>query len=848
MGELVIDQSTSAPNTFVGRERELAELVSACGSGADSDTHLFLISGEPGIGKTRLADELASRAKARGMQVLWGRCWEGDGAPAYWPWIQVIRTYLGALEPERRRNLALESEIASDIIHEVAQIIPDLRLPQSTLRPSVSGKLDPNEARFRLFDAVTNFLKVGARSDPMLIVLDDIHDADETSLALLRFMARELSGAAILLVATYREEEVGRSPVLSKLIGELSRDALSIPVRGLSESEVARLVELRSGQTPDALLVSKLYAATNGNPLFVDGILRDLIAGREMGSAEAWDRGFKIPTGIREAIRGRLDRLSPKSNAILATAAAIGNEFEFNLCQSVAEVSADETYRLLDEASSAGIVTALSRSRYRFSHALIRQAVYQQLDTNRRVRIHGQIANRLEEIYQESIDTHLAELAHHFLAAGVTEKAIDYSHRAARAASAVFAHSVAAAHLRVALVAGDGQNDARRAAMLVRLGRLEVFHLDPAEGVAHLEAALSAYQELKDEKKVAATNAFLGLALSSQPDFSPGMNVPRALRYFRQAQAWNGEWTDRSALGWLHQGLAMASFMAVQIDEALAASKKARQIFERDSNPAWLMSASFHAEQLMIKGRHKESSALFVEVSSFAQQVAEPELFRLATFYRGWCLLAMRDPVEARRFFNTGLDRRSGWQNWQAQHLEQLASVELLAGNLSGAKALAAKHRVMPSHRSQIAFREGDWESAKEMNLTMLEWARGSGHRWDEAVSLTGLLSILRVTGEFQLAAEYSRQARGVYEPSDLYWEIRNRPEAALLAIEAGRPEEAIQHLEICRAILAQAEDWLGMAGSVARAEGMLAATQGCDFATHFESAIATFRRYSLPW
>ena len=120
---------------FVGRERELAELVSACESGADSDTHLFLIYGEPGIGKTRLADELASRVKARGMQVLWGRCWEGDGAPAYWPWIQVIRSFLGALDPQRRSNLAVESEIASDIIHEVAQIIPDLRPAHSTLSP-----------------------------------------------------------------------------------------------------------------------------------------------------------------------------------------------------------------------------------------------------------------------------------------------------------------------------------------------------------------------------------------------------------------------------------------------------------------------------------------------------------------------------------------------------------------------------------------------------------------------------------------------------------------------------------------------------------------------------------------
>src|ERR1700735_2369876 len=205
------EQGTLARNSFVGRDRELAELVSACESGADSDGHLFLVYGEPGIGKTRLADELASRVKVRGLQVLWGRCWEGDGAPAYWPWIQVIRSFLGALDPERRRSLAMESEIASDMIHQVAQIVPDLRLAISVPTPSTTEKLDPSEARFRLFDAVTNFLKIGARSHPMLIVLEDLHDADETSLALLRFMARELKSAGILLVATYLEAEVPRS-------------------------------------------------------------------------------------------------------------------------------------------------------------------------------------------------------------------------------------------------------------------------------------------------------------------------------------------------------------------------------------------------------------------------------------------------------------------------------------------------------------------------------------------------------------------------------------------------------------------------------------------------------------
>jgi predicted ATPase len=254
----------------VGREQELAELVSACKSAADSDANLFLISGEPGIGKTRLADELASWAKGRGMQVLWGRCWEVGGTPSHWPWIQIIREFLRSLDPERR-TLILESELTSDIIQQVAEIVPELQMGQPAIRPPSRENLDPNETRFRLFDAVTNFLKIGARSKPLLIVLDDLHDAGEASLAMLRFVAHELKGAPILIIATHRDAEIEQSSSLRAIIGEIARDARPIPLRGLSDSEVRRFVEVTAGHAPGDSLVAELCDATNGNPLFLDG-------------------------------------------------------------------------------------------------------------------------------------------------------------------------------------------------------------------------------------------------------------------------------------------------------------------------------------------------------------------------------------------------------------------------------------------------------------------------------------------------------------------------------------------------------------------------------------------------
>jgi len=159
----------------------------------------FLISGEPGIGKTRLADELANYARAHGVRVVWGRCWKEDGAPAYWPWLQVLRACLDSIDPKQHR-LLLESEVASHIGQDIAQIIPELRPMLEPRRSAPAPKLDPEQARFRMFDSVATLLKHFARSQAMLFVLDDLHDADRSSLMMLRFVAHQLAETAILIV------------------------------------------------------------------------------------------------------------------------------------------------------------------------------------------------------------------------------------------------------------------------------------------------------------------------------------------------------------------------------------------------------------------------------------------------------------------------------------------------------------------------------------------------------------------------------------------------------------------------------------------------------------------------
>ncbi len=845
MGESGTEQRTLLRNTFVGRERELAELVTACESGADSDTHLFLIHGEPGIGKTRLADELASHAKARGRQVLWGRCWEGGGAPAYWPWIQVIRTHLGALDSEGRK-LALESEIASDIIHEVAQIVPELRHTQSIRRPLANDNPDPNEARFRLFDAVTSFMKTGARSRPMLIVLDDLHDADEASLAMLRFVARELKGAAIMLVATYRDSEVQRSPTLSKLIGELSREARAIPMRGLSETEVERFVQAAAGRTPDDTLVSKLCAATNGNPLFLDGIVRILIAEGAMDSAGAPGRLFKIPIGVREAIRRRLSGISPEANSLLATAAAIGNDFEFNLCRSAADVSADAAHRLLDEASRAGIVTALGQGRYRFSHALIRGALYEELDTVARVRLHGKIADRIEEIYRADVDTHLAELAHHFREAGVAEKAIEYSVRAGQAAVPVGANADAVMHWEgaLALMEAHGLDARPRAELLEWLGD-QAHAIDQPKSVRYREAAIALYESVGNLNQAAGVRVRLGrcFAIVGQPI----TNGARAIEQLRRAETVLAKGPETSELAWLYEGIAAYEQQRLHLPLSADAAQRAMEISDRIGDKAvWSRAAGFYGFALALRGRLKEAFELFDRSFEAADRANLPGSGHAVSNLAAFCCAWLGDPLTARTWHELELNRpRNAHSLWDRREKTAYVARSYYEEGQIG----KYRRRVGTEDRVVRFWVNGEWEViASEMENTAeaSEQADDRVSGVDQSITLGAMYNILgeHARAEVHLKYGLDNGDRGRL----VIYEMRARPILALIYVGMNRLEDAAAQIARCHEIMAAGEDWRGRVGDLARAEGVVEAASGHYEVAyrHFETALAIHRKYHL--
>jgi predicted ATPase len=282
---------------FVGRDREMAELAAGLEDALGGRGRLFLIAGEPGIGKSAVAERLAGRADVRGARVVWGRCWEGGGAPPYWPWAQIVRTLAENCDDERLAAY-LGSGAAS-----IGQIVPGLAERLGKTASPVGPSIESDAARFYLFEAAAGFFKRAAADRPLLLVLEDLHAADEPSLLLLIYLARDLRTTPLLVVGTYRDLEAGRRPGLGDVAGELVREGQLVTLRGLDREAVRGLVERLLGVTPSQANVAEIHERTEGNPLFIREAVRLFASGADL---ERRGRiAIPIPGSVRALIQQR---------------------------------------------------------------------------------------------------------------------------------------------------------------------------------------------------------------------------------------------------------------------------------------------------------------------------------------------------------------------------------------------------------------------------------------------------------------------------------------------------------------------------------------------------------------
>jgi tetratricopeptide (TPR) repeat protein len=411
---------------FVGRRAELALLRTGIASTVQRAASFFLISGEAGVGKTRLASEFAREVADSGTRVAWGRCWEAGGAPSYWPWVEIIRQLIG------------DQEIVDLGAHGrfLAQLVPDLASRLGAAGFAAPAPSDPESARFLMFDAVCALLRRRAREAPLLVLLDDLHRGDRASLLLLSFVVGHSADVPLLLVATTRDGEGDIAADLRAPLAEISRRATRIELRGLTRHDITALLEGSPRARED--LAGRIHDATDGNAFFVDEVLRSLAAGDPLAQDRATPTDLRVPSGVRDAVRLRLATLSPASVAVLESAAVVGREFEASVVARCGAQAPAAVLAALEHPVNLGIVTesASRAGRFQFRHALIRDALYDALPAARRLALHQKIAEAFEALAAAAPDRYLGELAHHFLIAAAygDTRFIQHASRAAQRA------------------------------------------------------------------------------------------------------------------------------------------------------------------------------------------------------------------------------------------------------------------------------------------------------------------------------------------------------------------------------------------------------------------------------
>jgi DNA-binding SARP family transcriptional activator len=441
---------------FVGREDEVARLEEIWAKVQTGQLELAFVAGEAGIGKTRLVAEFANAAAAEGALVLYGRC-DDDAPVPYRPFVEALRQYVEGSSTAELRALSFRVRELARVVPELSERLPELEVPRGR---------DSDTERYFLFEAVVALLAAAANNGPVVLVLDDLHWADKPSRLLLRHVTQRLVDAPIFVVTTSRDTDV---------LTEVDRERRAHRTRlvGLTEADVGALLKTWNDAAPSAL-VRAVHAETDGNPFFVGEVLRHL--SETTGDMEGGR--FGIPEGVRELLRRRLDRLGPDSQRLLHVAAAIGREFDVAVLESIVDLSADAVLDALEELDRAGILVELDRppGRYRFSHNLVREAIYEDLSPTRRARLHQEVGHAMERLSAGRREVPLAELAHHFAMAaplGDTERAVDYARRAAEQAVSQVAYDAAIQHYRRALeLLGDAPT-LERGELLVALGEAE---------------------------------------------------------------------------------------------------------------------------------------------------------------------------------------------------------------------------------------------------------------------------------------------------------------------------------------------------------------------------------------
>ena len=438
---------------LVDREQEIKILRARLDAALRGEGSLVFITGEAGIGKTRLAYELRSYAKLRGAQCLMSKGGEREGAVPYRPWSDIIREYVRWAPP------LLVFKAVGTFATELAKLVPELGEKLGTI-PS-SAPAPSTQQHVRLYEAVTQFFINISKEVPLVLFLDDLQWLDDASMALLHHMARAITAEHLLVVGAYRHLELEDQRSLSRYVAEINRERLSyaLPLKRLAFDHVLQMVKQTLGEKVPGELPDLVFAKTEGNPFFIEEVLRSLV---EEGAVYPLEKGWgvrdlsdvHVPRGIKEVLGKRLECLDEESCHVLSAAAVIGREFSFPMLREITGLDEDRLIDIIDKCLQSRLVVArhiLGEEVYAFSDTQLRDVLYEDISPIRRRRQHMKVGEAVEKVYTKKIDDYLETLAYHFTEGNDLSKAIDYAQKAGDKAARLFAWDQARRYYETAL-------------------------------------------------------------------------------------------------------------------------------------------------------------------------------------------------------------------------------------------------------------------------------------------------------------------------------------------------------------------------------------------------------------
>nr|PZN73600.1 MAG: hypothetical protein DIU57_19835 [Pseudomonadota bacterium] len=609
---------------MVGTVEELRILEEILGAVKAGGPRFAVIGGEPGIGKSRLLDECARRARAAGFLPAIGRCGEEEGAPAFWPWIQVAREI--CLDPRTEATRTTLAREAPEIAQSVPGVSESVRL--------LDDRLPAQNARFRLFDGFAQFVSQAASELPLAVLLDDVHRADLDSLLLLEFLLGTCAEATVAVVATYRSPELRRSPERFHVVSRLLRrcGGTAVQPSGFSSADISNYVRGVGGWSPSAEQVRRLEDLTGGNPFFLSQLTSIL----RRDGAGLRDAARSLPATVRDAILDQLRNLSPEVQEALDVASVVGREFDVPILARVLGPSALEITRALEEAVEAGVVTAREEAgRFRFVHVLVRDVLYEGLGSDRRARLHKAVGEALERIgiYR---DGRISEIAVHFSEAAVlgdVGKAVSLCSQAAAAARSAVAYGEAAELGKRALRILEQfipEDERAICSQLLALGFDQVRAGDRGGAKVTFERAARLAERNREPERVA--EAALGVA----PGFfavEAGVHDDLLISLLKRAQGCLRP--DQHGLRALVAArLGMALFWSAQDGQSAVLSREAWQICGSSRDPMvrlLVLMARWLAEWMPYEVDSR--TAIAQEALQLARSIGDDELLCMALLY-----------------------------------------------------------------------------------------------------------------------------------------------------------------------------------------------------------------------